>query len=229
MRELEATAIVPAHDEEATVGGVVRTLVSSGAFREVIVADDGSDDRTAEEARAAGARVVAHGRNMGKGAALVSGVAATDSRVVCFFDADLRGLKPEHAKELIGPVVDGRVAMNVGLVDRGAAVFRLARRLPLVSGQRAMLKEVFDLTPRKHLTGYGVEAALDYACQVNGFRVGVVSLRGVSAKTKLRKVGLFRGLVQYVHMWFWVGIWLIRVRLDRKSFVTVNAPNPTRR
>lgn len=223
MRDLEASVIVPAHNEEATVGDVVRTLISSGAFREVIVVDDGSADRTAEEARAAGARVIGLEKNMGKGAAMASGVESADSKVVCFFDADLIGLKVEHVRAVVRPVTEGRVAMNVGLVDRGKAAHALAKRLPLVSGQRAMLKEVFDLTPHGHLTGYGVEVALNYTCEVNEFDVGVVGMSGVSVKTKLRKVGLARGLAQYARMWFWVGVWMIRVRLDRKSFASDEA------
>jgi len=219
MRESEAAAIVPAYNEEASVGAVVRTLVSSGAFREVLVVDDGSSDRTAEKAQSAGARVIRLETNMGKGAAISRGAGATDSRVVCFFDADLVRLAPEHVLALVRPVADGKVVMNVGLVDRGAAANAIARRLPLVSGQRAMLKEVLDLVPRAHLTGYGVEVALNFACKANGLRVGVIGLPGVSVVRKTQKVGLWRGLLQYARMWFWVGIWMIRVWLDRRHFV----------
>ena len=225
MRVSEAVAVIPAYNEEAFVGTVVRTLVSSGVFREVLVVDDGSADGTAEEARLAGARVIRFETNKGKGAAVSSGADATDSRVVCFFDADLVGLTPEHVREVVHPVADGEVAMNVGLVDRGATANAIARRLPLVSGQRAVLKEVLNLVPREHLTGYGVEVALNYACKANGLQVGVIGLPGVSVVRKTQKVGLWRGIIQYARMWLWVGIWMIRVRLDRRHFAAGNARN----
>ncbi|MEJ7733455.1 MAG: glycosyltransferase [Polyangiaceae bacterium] len=73
---MRGCAIVPAYDAERTVAAVVRELVSAwphpGA---VIVVDDGSADGTADAARIAGARVLRHPHNRGKGAALRTGLA----------------------------------------------------------------------------------------------------------------------------------------------------------
>jgi glycosyltransferase involved in cell wall biosynthesis len=68
-------ALVPALDASATVGAVVRSLLDvwPGDGPRVIVVDDGSRDDTARAARDAGAHVVAHGTNRGKGAALRTG------------------------------------------------------------------------------------------------------------------------------------------------------------
>ncbi|MGH9113907.1 MAG: glycosyltransferase, partial [Acidimicrobiales bacterium] len=69
--------ILPAHDEEATVADVVRRAPASvlGHPVEVVVIDDGSTDRTAEAAAAAGAIVVSLGHNRGLGAAVREGLA----------------------------------------------------------------------------------------------------------------------------------------------------------
>lgn len=85
------TAIVPALDAESTVGPVARSLLAAGAFDEVVVVDDGSTDATGTAARAAGATVLRHGRNRGKGAALRTGMVhayARGSRAVVSVDAD---------------------------------------------------------------------------------------------------------------------------------------------
>lgn len=81
---------MPAFNEEARVAAVVSGLRSE--FRRVVVVDDGSTDRTAELARAAGAHVVRHPSNLGQGAALQTGFAyaLTDPgmRYVITFDSD---------------------------------------------------------------------------------------------------------------------------------------------
>ena len=69
------TAIVPAKDEEERIDATVRAALGIEGVDVVVVVDDGSTDRTAVTARAAGARVVRHHRNRGKAAALESGAA----------------------------------------------------------------------------------------------------------------------------------------------------------
>jgi glycosyltransferase involved in cell wall biosynthesis len=65
-------ALIPALDCAATIADLVRGCREHVA--RVLVVDDGSADPTAEEARSAGAEVLAHGENLGKGAALLSGL-----------------------------------------------------------------------------------------------------------------------------------------------------------
>lgn len=66
-------AVIPARDAAATVGAVVRGLRQSLPSASVLVVDDGSVDATGEVAREAGAIVVRHEVNQGKGAALQTG------------------------------------------------------------------------------------------------------------------------------------------------------------
>lgn len=65
--------VMPAYNEEHSIGGVLDALKREG-WRNIIVADDGSRDRTAEIARSKGALVVSHRQNMGLGAALRTGL-----------------------------------------------------------------------------------------------------------------------------------------------------------
>ncbi len=62
---MTATVLIPAYNEEATIAKVVRVAKEAGF--PVVVADDGSKDRTAQEAERAGAKVVRLGENRGKG------------------------------------------------------------------------------------------------------------------------------------------------------------------
>jgi len=66
-------AVVPAYNEAATVGRVVRSLQEHAPDFDVVVVDDGSTDGTGDEARAAGASVLRHPFNLGIGGAVQSG------------------------------------------------------------------------------------------------------------------------------------------------------------
>lgn len=82
-------AIVPAYNEETNIGSVVRSLFSH--VDQVVVVDDCSLDRTAEEAQAAGAVVLIHEINRGQGAALETGhtyAREVGAEYVIHFDGD---------------------------------------------------------------------------------------------------------------------------------------------
>jgi len=90
------SVVVPAFREADRIGASIARIrselasVADDGGLEVVVVDDGSDDRTAEAARSAGAdQVIVLDRNRGKGAAVRTGVLAADGRPVAFIDADL--------------------------------------------------------------------------------------------------------------------------------------------
>ena len=88
-RAFRPAALVPAYDAEATVGEVVRGLLRS--VPRVLVVDDGSQDKTAEAARRAGAEVLRLNENGGKGKAIRAGLEqllASDLTHVAFVDGD---------------------------------------------------------------------------------------------------------------------------------------------
>ncbi|MBS1788245.1 MAG: glycosyltransferase family 2 protein [Acidobacteria bacterium] len=89
---LQVSVVIPAFNEEAAVGAEVhnirQALRQSGIPHEIIVVDDGSHDRTAEEAVRAGARVLKHLHNRGYGASLKTGITAAKYEMICITDAD---------------------------------------------------------------------------------------------------------------------------------------------
>ena len=64
--------LIPCYKEESAIRNVASQAIQVG-LGDVIVIDDGSHDKTADEARIAGAHVIIHEKNMGKGAAMVTG------------------------------------------------------------------------------------------------------------------------------------------------------------
>lgn len=82
------TVIVPAYNEEASIGLVLTELRGAEFVTSVIVVDDGSSDGTARVAREHGATVAAHPQNLGYGAALKTGVRHSTTPFVATMDAD---------------------------------------------------------------------------------------------------------------------------------------------
>src|SRR5688572_264449 len=111
------SVVLPARNEEATVGRLVADLHERWVRRvplvdELLVVDSDSTDATAAVARAAGADVVAtadvlpaHGTRGGKGEALWKSLAATTGDLVVFLDADLLGDVVHYVPGLLGPLL----------------------------------------------------------------------------------------------------------------------------
>ncbi len=125
------SVVIPARDEEATVGEVAGTLHRTlcervGLADEVLVVDAGSTDATGERARRAGARVVRqaevlaeHGDGPGKGEAMWKGLAASRGQLVVFVDADVVDIGPRFVTGLLGPLLtDPTVAFVKACYDR---------------------------------------------------------------------------------------------------------------
>jgi glucosyl-3-phosphoglycerate synthase len=133
-RGTTVSVVVPARNEEATVGAIVATIRRAlmdrtGLVDEIIVVDSRSTDRTTEVAEAAGARVVSQDemtrglpRMDGKGDALWAGLAAARGDVVAFVDGDLRDFSAHFVTGLIGPLLtDSSVEFVKGFYHRPLA------------------------------------------------------------------------------------------------------------
>lgn len=93
------TVIIPALNEETTVGQVVKFAKSSAQVTEVIVVDDKSMDNTVVEARKAGATVITSTK-LGKGTSMKDGVLVAKNEIIAFLDADIITY-PENVIELL--------------------------------------------------------------------------------------------------------------------------------
>ncbi|MCP4358097.1 MAG: glycosyltransferase family 2 protein [Chloroflexi bacterium] len=84
--------IIPAYNEEGAVAKQIKTvrqtLRDQGIEHEIIIVDDGSEDKTAEEALAAGARLLQQPENRGYGASLKAGIVAARHDIIVITDAD---------------------------------------------------------------------------------------------------------------------------------------------
>lgn len=115
-----AALIIPALNEEAVIGTMLGTI-PAGLFAQIIVADNGSTDRTAEVAQEHGATVV-RTRERGYGIACLTAMEALDGGIgaVAFMQADCSE-NPEEARLLLAPIYEGRADLVLGSRTLGTA------------------------------------------------------------------------------------------------------------
>ncbi|MGD3109009.1 glucosyl-3-phosphoglycerate synthase [Streptomyces sp. YGL11-2] len=126
------SVVLPALDEEATVGAIVATIRAElmtadvPLVDELVVLDSGSTDRTAEVAAEAGARVVHRDSVLpripavpGKGEVLWRSLLVTTGDIVCFVDADLREFSAGFVSGIVGPLLtDPEIHFVKAMYDR---------------------------------------------------------------------------------------------------------------
>ncbi|BAA30697.1 313aa long hypothetical protein [Pyrococcus horikoshii OT3] len=122
INKLRKTYIVmPAYNEEKTIGSVLDSLLKVFKPNNIIVVDDGSKDKTREIAKSKGVHVISHIINRGLGGALGTGIyyaLMRGAEIIVTFDADGQHLL-EDALKVIKPVVEGRADLAIGSRFKG--------------------------------------------------------------------------------------------------------------
>ena len=113
------SVIIPALNEEEPIAAVVRACLTTGSPSEVIVVDNGSNDRTSERAQVAGARVVSE-PTPGYGRACAAGIRALslECDLVVFLDGDGSDC-PEFMPQVVEPIRRGEQDFVIGSRTRG--------------------------------------------------------------------------------------------------------------
>ena len=114
----KVSIIVPAYNEEKTIGNVLEKLNSLdfGLEKEIIVVDDGSTDTTrfvVEKFKNDSLKIISHRMNQGKGAAIKTGIQNSTGDIIAIQDADLE-YDPHELKTLIQPIIDKKTFVVYG-------------------------------------------------------------------------------------------------------------------
>src|SRR5437660_8779255 len=181
--------VIPAYQAAATLGAVVTGARRACPDATVYVVDDGSGDETGEGGRGKGATVLVHPRNLGKGAALRTGIdraLADGAAIVVTLDADGQH-PPEEIPRLVAPIARGEADVVLGARARTAAMplgrrcsnwlsAALASRIgnravpDAQTGFRAVARRAAELV-RPREARYDFEAAFLLAALAQGLRV----------------------------------------------------------
>ncbi|WP_126246132.1 glycosyltransferase [Chitinophaga rhizosphaerae] len=165
------TVIIPALNEEETIGQVVRLAWQSGRVSEVIVVDDMSMDATIAEARAAGATIVTSTK-LGKGTSMADGVMVAKNDIIAFLDADIVTYPDNVVDLLTEAIINDEADFVKSFFDRQAGRVTELVAKPLLSilypsfpvfrqplsGMIAGKRSFFDRCVFEE--GYGVDIAI---------------------------------------------------------------------
>ncbi len=190
---MSITAIIPALNEEISIGSIV--LETKKHVDRVIVVDDGSTDRTAEVAQLAGADVIRHHKNMGKGEALKTGfnlAGQNGTDVIITIDADGQH-NPEDIPKLIMPILTKDADIVIGSRYLNGNCIPLYRRI----GQK-VLDHVTNLNSGINIVdtqsgfrAFGRQTLPSFKFKHNGFSIESEMLADAAdAKFKIKEVDI---------------------------------------
>lgn len=113
------SVIIPALNEEKTIGNVVRFCLADPLVAEVIVVDDRSTDQTAQVAFKNGAKVIVSDVR-GKGISMKDGIRQAYNDLIVFLDADIDPYPEKTIRKLADPIIEGRADFVKGAFARNA-------------------------------------------------------------------------------------------------------------
>jgi glycosyltransferase involved in cell wall biosynthesis len=218
--------LIPAYNEEATIGEVLDRIAMLGLDSQVVVVDDGSTDRTAEIAEEHGATVIRQA-NAGKGAAIRTAIGAIDGDIAVIQDADME-YDPAEVPELIEPIVRGVADVVYGSRLRGGKPQRAYLFWHLLGNRFLSLltSVLYNTTLSDMETGYkAFRADLLRSLELRENRFGLEP--EITAKICKRKLRIYELPISYYGRTFEEGkkitwrdgfraIWvLLRVRFTR--------------
>jgi len=179
--------VIPAYNEEATVANVVSVCINLAYVNEVVVVDDGSYDKTTEKAGFAGADVISHASNQGKGSAIKTGFRHSKGEIVAFIDADIHNLTAEKVDMIINPILEGKTDITKTKFMRESGRVTELTAKPLLkfffpelnfdqplSGQFAGKRSVLEKI--KFEKDYGVDVGIVLDADAHGIKIQEVDI-----------------------------------------------------
>jgi glycosyltransferase involved in cell wall biosynthesis len=184
--------IIPAFNEAAFLPEVIRRVGETPYDKEIIIVDDGSTDGTREYLKglvSEGIKVIVHEKNMGKGAAMRTGIAVASGDVVIVQDADLE-YDPKDYPVLLEPIMQGKADVVYGsrflggphrvlffwhsignsLITLISNMFTDLNLTDMETGYKAFRKKVFD-TITIESNRFGFEPEITAKVAKKGFRI----------------------------------------------------------
>lgn len=158
--KIKVSIIISAYNEEKNIKRVVKTVLESKLFAEIICVNDGSTDKTLKILEGFGnkIKIVSFKKNRGKSYVMVAGVKSAKGDIVLFCDADLTKIKKSHFLGMILPLKLGVADQVLAIRENDLEPFKK------LTGERAYFrKDLLQHLKRFEKTKFGAETYLNNA------------------------------------------------------------------
>ena len=213
LKVMRVSIIIPAFNEEKTIDKVLRQILNlNNPYPvEIIVVDDGSEDKTSEKVRSFGIKPIRCFKNRGKGRALRIGVKAASGDIIIWQDADLEYF-PSDIPKLLRPLIKKSATVVYGSRFSGTIpqmrfshflgnkILTWATRIlyncvitDMETGYKVFRRDVFDYI---ELTsdGFEIEPEVTAKLLTAGFRITEVPINYRSRRKGTAKIGWLDGI-----------------------------------
>lgn len=200
------TAIVCAYNEEQHLEAVLNGLLETPSIQEIIVVDDGSQDRTPailhQYEQIARVHPIFLSPNQGKGYAMAEASAAAGGDILLFVDADLVNWNANYADQVLAPILEGQADMVIGYPLRSNDIwdtFDLLGMQRWLSGQRAVWRsDLLPILAKMKPSRFGVETLINMHYRTRHQPIRMVKLHGLLHPIKFEKSPRSQAWDEYV-------------------------------
>ena len=199
------SAIIPTFNDVELLPQIIDVVKKSEIVDEIIIVNDGSTiENTSKIHLINGVNIIDHKINLGKSQAMKTGFLESKGDVVCFLDADIRGLRSVDIINLVTPIIKKEYDMT--LSQRGGFTSESFWRITGISlgesltGERGFNREIIE----KHLEvfnskGFSIEANMNKTFLRN-YKVAIIVFPYAQNKLKIEKIGVRKGITTDIKM-----------------------------
>jgi len=200
----KVSIVICSFNEEKTIENVVRKCCEYNPESEVIVVDDGSEDKTREILKNLSREIpfinISLPENKGKSYAMVEGVENAKNEVILFFDADVSNIKEDHFTHLLNPIIveEAEADMVLGMPSETQIDYRI-NPFKSLTGERALLKkDIEPILEDIRDIRFGVETYINLYFQAHGKKVKYTLLEGLLHPTKFNKTSKTKATKEFI-------------------------------
>jgi len=200
----KVSIVVCVFNEEETIEYVLQTCHDMNRDAEIVVVDDGSDDKTpeilSEQEKKIPLHLVTLPENQGKSNAMAEGAEHASNEIILFFDADVTGIKKEHFERLLNPLTEEEPEADMVLGSPSETLINY-RVNPFrnLTGERALFKEDFlPMLDQIRDIRFGVETYINLYYQAHGKKIKYTILEGLTHPTKYKKTTVGQATMEFI-------------------------------
>ncbi len=196
------SCIIAAWNEEKNIAKVLDVITTYSDFDEIIVIDDGSRDKTSNIIQKYDkVKLIQHKTNLGKTAAVLTGIKESKGKLIVLIDADLINLTHENINKMIIKVINKEYDMTI--LDRQGdrnAIWGWTNGARFFGGERTFWRKDFNEIEIPENSGYLLEIILNLNYMNKNKKIKTIYCKNLDTVHQYEKIGKVQGYYNYLKM-----------------------------